>query len=128
MSIKEIIINGGGVLFVVLSLIQISPIKINPWSKLARLIGRALTGDVMDKLDKSEADSRRYRILRFDDEIRHKQKHTKEHFDQILDDITEYENYCSSHPNYKNNRAILAIENIKETYKKCCFTHSFLQE
>lgn len=118
--------NGGGILFIVLTLVQISPIKINPWSSLARLIGRTLNGDVMDKLDKSEADSRRYRILRFDDEIRHKQNHTKEHFDQILDDITEYGNYCSSHPNYENDKAVLAIENIRETYKKCRDNNSFL--
>lgn len=68
----------------------------------------------------------RYRILRFNDEIQHDTKHSKEHFDQIMDDITEYENYCDTHPNYKNNKAVLAIENIKRVYRNCTTEGSFL--
>ena len=43
------------------------------------------------EIGQSEATTCRYRILRFNDEILHEQRHTKEHFDQILDDITRYE-------------------------------------
>ena len=68
----------------------------------------------------------RYRILRFDDEIRHGTRHSKEHFDQILEDITEYERYCNDHPDYKNNKAVLAIENIKRVYQLCTNEGSFL--
>jgi hypothetical protein len=109
-----------------LSFVQIAPIKINPWSKIARAIGRGFNGDVMDRLEEYEANNNRYRILRFDDEIRHEVLHTKEHFDQILDDITDYENYCIDHPKYKNNKACLAIDNIRRTYDKCATEHTFL--
>lgn len=109
-----------------LSCIQIAPIKINPWGKIARAIGRAFNGDVMDRLEEYEANNNRYKILRFDDEIRHDVLHTKEHFDQILDDITEYERYCVDHPKYKNNKASLAINNIRHTYAKCGTEHTFL--
>lgn len=68
----------------------------------------------------------RYRILRFNDEILHDQRHTKEHFDQILDDVTRYEKFCKDHPEYENNKAILAIENIKRVYKKCTDEGTFL--
>ena len=68
----------------------------------------------------------RYRILRFDDEIRHDEKHSKEHFDQILDDITEYEKYCTKNPDFKNNKADLAIKNIKRIYQKCENEGTFL--
>lgn len=68
----------------------------------------------------------RYRILRFDDEIRHDEKHTKEHFDQVLEDITEYETYCRTHPDYENSKAELAIKNIKHVYQKCTDERSFL--
>lgn len=74
----------------------------------------------------SRATSCRYRILRFDDEIRHDEKHSKEHFDQILEDITEYEKYCEEHQDYKNNKAVLAIENIERVYRKCNEEGSFL--
>lgn len=68
----------------------------------------------------------RYRILRFDDEIRHDEKHTKEHFDQILEDITDYERYCKENPDFPNDKAKLAIENIREIYLKCSREKTFL--
>lgn len=93
--------------------------------------------DKMDAVSKSLADIQkesqdthattcRYRILRFDDEIRHGEHHSKEHFDQILDDITSYEIYCKDHPDYKNNRAAMAIGNIKRVYQQCCTDGTFL--
>lgn len=126
MSLNEIITSGGGVLFILLTIIQLAPIKVNPWSKIARSIGRAMNVEIMDKLNESEATDARYRILRFDDEIRHHVKHTEEHFNQILGDIDEYERYCSTHPNYKNSKAVLAIENTRRTYERCRRENSFL--
>ena len=76
--------------------------------------------------NENKAMSYRYRILRFDDEIRHGTKHSKEHFDQIVDDVDKYDAYCRDHPDYENNKAILAIENIKATYKRCANEHTFL--
>lgn len=140
MSLWEIISSGSGCLILVLTILQLAPIKINPWSWISKKIGRALNGEVIDKIDKQgseisklketcderEANDCRYRILRFDDEIRHKKKHTKEHFDQILCDITTYERYCDSHKHYSNNVAIFAIKNIKDTYVYCVENQSFL--
>lgn len=126
MSLNEIITRGGGVLLILMTIIQLTPIKINPWSKIAKIIGKALNTEVMDKLNESEATNCRYRILRFDDEIRHKVKHTEEHFNQIMDDIDNYERYCSSHPNYKNSKAVSAIENTRRTFEKCRRENSFL--
>lgn len=79
-----------------------------------------------EKRSEEHATSNRYRILRFDDEIRHGAHHTKEHFDQILDDITEYRNYCKEHPMYENNKATMAIENIKRVYEQCTAERTFL--
>lgn len=72
------------------------------------------------------ATNRRYRILRFNDEILHDEKHTKEHFDQILEDVTEYKKYCTDHPDYKNSRAEMAIKNIERVYEKCAREGTFL--
>lgn len=126
MSLNEIIASGGGILFALLTIIQLAPIKVNPWSKIAKTIGRAMNVEIMDKLNESEATDARYRILRFDDEIRHHVKHTEEHFNQILCDIDEYERYCSTHPNYKNSKAVLAIENTRRTYERCRQENSFM--
>ena len=68
----------------------------------------------------------RARILRFNDEILHGQKHTKEHFDQALSDITTYNSYCDAHKDFKNQITVHATENILKTYDTCMEEHSFL--
>lgn len=124
--LKEILADSGGVLLLISIFVQIAPIKLNPWSQIARFIGSALNVEVMEKLEVNEANNSRYRILRFDDEIRHKTKHTQEHFNQIIEEINTYEKYCEEHPKYKNMKAVSAIENIREVYNTCKKENSFL--
>ena len=126
MDLAEVISSGGLTLVAVLSLIQIAPVKLNPWSSIARAIGRQLNVELSEKIDKNEAINARYRIIRFNDEILHGIKHTEEHFNQIIDDIDMYEEYCLEHPKFKNSKAVLAIENSKAVYKKCKAEDSFL--
>ncbi len=125
MTLNELLVSGGSILLI-LTIVQIAPITINPWSKLARGIGSALNADVLERLEETKADTARYRVIRFDDEIRHKQKHTEEHFNQILDDIDKYEKHCGGHPDYKNSKAESAIRNVKQTYERCREENSFL--
>ena len=139
-DIKEMLKYGGGVLLILMTLIQVTPIKINPWSWLAKIIGRAINGEVLEKVDSLSEDVKalkdedaeqwaslsRSHILRFGDELLHGVPHSKEHFDQILLDINKYEDYCSEHPNYKNNIANATIKQIKNTYQKCLEENNFL--
>lgn len=126
MSMKEFVETGGSVLLIVLTLVQVAPIRINPWSAIARTIGKALNADLNEKMDANEAKTARYRILRFDDEIRHKMRHSKEHFDQIIEDVDTYERYCQDHPGFPNGKAVSATDNVKRTYEKCKDENSFL--
>lgn len=84
----------------------------------------------IDKLqcssDQGMAYTWRYRIIRFDDEIRHGEKHSKEHFDQIIEDIDKYEDYCRDHPEFPNSKVVFAIRNIKNVYQKCTDECTFL--
>ena len=61
MTLKEILETGGGVLLIVLTLVQIAPIKVNPWSVIAATLGRALNKDVIDLIEKGKAETARYR-------------------------------------------------------------------
>ena len=126
MSMKEFVETGGSVLLIVLTLVQVAPNRINPWSTIARTIGKALNADLNEKMDANEAKTARYRILRFDDEIRHKIRHSKEHFDQIIEDVDTYERYCQDHPRFPNGKAVSATDNVKRTYEKCKAENSFL--
>ena len=90
MSLKDILLNGSGLLVVLLTVIQITPIKVNPWSALAKCLGKAINADVLQKLQEVEdaqketrkrldahievdnernADGHRLRILQFSNEL-----------------------------------------------------------
>ena len=81
---------------------------------------------IRDVSDERAAKATRVRILRFGDEILHGIRHSKEHFDQILLDVTEYEQYCKEHPEFVNNMTVLTTQHIKETYSACFEQHDFL--
>lgn len=139
-ELKELFMYGGGLTLILMTLIQITPIKINPWSWLARIIGRAINGEVLEKVNSLSEDVKalkdedaeqwaslsRSHILRFGDELLHGVPHSKEHFDQILIDISKYESYCDEHQDYKNNIANATIKQIKNTYQKCLEDNKFL--
>ena len=122
------------------TLIQFTPLKVNPWSFCLKKIKTLLYGEVLKEIEqinkkldghieKNELDGTkacRLRILRFNDELIRKMDHTKEHFDEILEDISYYEKYCETHPNYVNAKAELSIENIRRVYRHCEKTNSFL--
>lgn len=79
-----------------------------------------------DKGDEREAVSARVRILHFMDELREDRRHSKDSFDQCMSDITEYEQFCDTHPNFKNNQTALTIEHIKANYKARLEKNDFL--
>lgn len=138
--IKQIGLYGGGILVILLTVIQITPIKLNPWTWLGRCIGRAINGEVLEKVETLTKDVRdnkaddddkwaslsRSHILAFGDEIRLGIDHSKERFDQILLDISEYKQYCDTHPNYHNDKAPVTINLIERTYQKCLEENKFL--
>ena len=82
--------------------------------------------DLQLSSDRKTATDSRYKIIRFNDEILKKEKHTREHFDQILEAIDEYEDYCKKDTEYKNSKASLAINNIKRVYQECLMNNDFL--
>lgn len=148
------LIEWSAVIILLLSIIQIVPIKINPWSWIARHVGRALNHDVIkdiekvnDRIDqvntqlqetgkdieklqdqiieKDMLDTRR-RILHFNRELIKEESHTEEEYNEILDDITNYDKFCDSHPLFPNKKTVFAEENIHKCYNKRLEKHDFL--
>ena len=39
MSVQAILVDGGGLLLVLMTLVQIAPVKVNPWSWVAKMVG-----------------------------------------------------------------------------------------
>lgn len=136
-----------GLLIVLAGMIKIPKLELNIWSLIGRTIGRSVNKEMMDQfndvqkeikgvkdeVDKLKRDEELERmrqarqcILRFNDEILFNKQHSKEHFDEILNDIDVYEEYCATHEDYENNKAVLAISTIREVYKECLRNHDFL--
>lgn len=80
----------------------------------------------VEDYEAAKAASQRYRILRFYDEMCEGREHSESHFEDILDDIDEYELYCETHPQFKNNRGKAAMDYIKESYPKIKASGGFL--
>jgi len=81
---------------------------------------------VQNAMQEDKALRARTQILRFADEIYSRQKHTKEHFDEILDAMTYYNQYCNLHPEFKNLRTVNAQKVINRIYEQCQLDHGFL--
>lgn len=147
MSIQEILTMSGGALAILMTLVQVSPIKVNPWTAVGRVIGKLVNKEVMDQLqtitkkqaetrevlddhirmdDERNADMHRAYILRFNTELLRGIKHTEEDFNEVLYNVDCYERYCEEHPRYQNNRAVHAIRNINRVYDECMANHDFL--
>ena len=111
---------------ILLSVVEISPIKINPWSFVGRVIGKLIgiktVSDKVDaleeKVDENYAVTIRVRILRFGDDLQDNRILSKDSWNQVMDDIRRYEIYTRDHPKFKNNITVATINFIKKEYAR----------
>lgn len=121
--------------------------RYKPWSWLAQQFGKAVNKEMLDKLtelekkvdnldkrdkeqdeerDKENALAARRRVLRFADECRRNERHSEEYFNSVLEDISEYKDYCSEHPKFENEKAVIAMETVENAYRHCIENDDFL--
>lgn len=129
------------------TIIQGLPIKYKPWSWIFNQIGKAINNEVLNEVndikntvkelqqdmedgkeenEKEKALNARRRILRFADECKLNIRHSEEYFNNILEDIDFYKDYCDLHPKFENEKAVIAISIIEKIYKKAYETNNFL--
>lgn len=128
----------GGV--IVVTIIQNLSKKYKPWTWLAKQFGKAINSEMLDKLDnlqskvdkiefennKEKALAARRRILRTADECRIKVKHSEEYFNNVLEDISFYKDYCGDNPKFENEKAVIAISIIEKAYRHAHEMNDFL--
>lgn len=121
-------------------IIQISPIKWNPWSSLFKWIAKTINADVMKELqavkatqerqqhdmDENEKDRIRHEVLSFANECRRHIDHTKDEFDHIIDINGKYEQILKR-TNDKNGVFTAEYQFISEIYQKCLHEDKFLK-
>ena len=126
----------------------IPPIKLRPWSWLLKKFGTVMNQDIclkienldtkvndlagqveeLRELDKKtyskmkmeKAISARRRIIKFAEELRIHKDHvfSNELFNDVLQDITDYEWYCEHHKEFKNEKASISIKYVRKSYEK----------
>lgn len=77
------------------------------------------------KLDQRTAIACRIRILKFMDEIIEGWEHSKDSYNQIMRDITDYLQYCDDNPQFLNHQTDATIERIKKDYEQRLATNDF---
>lgn len=128
------------VLFVVSVVVQIAPIRINPWDKLLKWAGDRINHNVNQKIDTLEmkldehiatdtarrVDDIRNTILVFANECQRGIVHSKEQFRFIVSKCDAYEQHVEEH-HLKNGVITEATKLIKDTYQNHLKNDSFLK-
>ena len=147
-DLKEGVSIGGFLLIVLLTLIQITPIKCNPWDAIFTWLGKKLNAGVKKEVDelkesikevekkldnhiteskvKDLKDTRRD-ILDFCSSSMNGQRHTQEQYRFVIKKCDEYELYVESNK-IKNGEITSAIKEIRRRYDKHIQQNDFLKE
>lgn len=121
------ILIGGGILAFIQFLITRHDSKHDKQEEILNAIGK-LSGEIEQvkaDADKRDAIQARTHILRFSDELYDHVWHSKEYFEQTLDDIKVYNQFCERHPEFANGRTEAAAEYIRAEYDRITKEHKF---
>jgi len=138
MTIQEIATLIGGippilkncaVIAILLSLVEVSPLKLNPWKWLKafyQLPGR------LEKLEHEFNDDRAFRwrqmIKSYTRQLERGEKFRESEWVEILDTTKRYEDYCEVHPDFKNGYIPDCIEFIRFKHKEVLKTGDYAPE
>lgn len=100
--IKEILTHPTLLLVGAVTLIEIVPIKINPWKALFRWVGNCINGDLKSDLsemkrdfEETKAQDKRWHILNFANTCRNGTLHSKDEWQHVISELKEYEAYTT---------------------------------
>ena len=117
------------ILILLLSLVQISPLKLNPWDKIFGWIGKKTQGEMRKQVNELQKQIRdlwinnhRQSILTFARECRADFYHDSEEWSNILNLCEEYERYTEE--NHVTNGVVREnTKYIRELYQKLSHEH-----
>lgn len=141
---ETIVADRGPILVTILiamTLVQIVPIKLNPWDAIFRWLGRRLNKEVMEKVNtietrldahieistEAELRARRASILDFSSSVIRGVNYHREKFDFMIAECDSYEKYCKEN-DIMNGVAEASIEEIRRVYKEHLQKNDFLTD
>ena len=100
--IKDFVTNPSVIIVGAITLIEVTPIKLNPWKKIFTWIRDLFMGEVISQLmelkrdfEETKAQDKRWHILNFARSCRQGEKHTKEEWNHAISELKEYETYTT---------------------------------
>lgn len=103
----------------------------NKHDKFAEIMNKL--DDMSKRIDATEearledkALSYRGHIIRFNEECMRGMEHSHEAFKDVMRNMTNYDNYCNTHPEFKNHECDVSEKNIIRVYEKCMKDDNFL--
>ena len=119
--------------------IQISPLKIDPWSKVLKWVGKIMNADLEKKIedftetitdlektvDENEKDRIRWEVLDFANSCRNNRRHTKDEFEHIVTLNKKYKRLLKKTDD-TNGVFDVEYEYIKELYAERLRKNDFL--
>ena len=95
------------ILFGAITLIEVAPIKINPWRSLLKWVGKAINGDIQAQIaeiktevkelkedcELKNVDDMRWEILNFVNTCRRGTEHSKDEWRHVMTQLAKYEDY-----------------------------------
>lgn len=142
-DLKEVfdwLLDNWATLTVVVSVFfEITPIKLNPIKALLRWIGKAINGEVIQRMsgvetrldeqrksiDENEMDRIRWEVFDFANECRNHIRHTKDEFQHIIDLNAKYHALLERYDE-ENGVFDAEYQYILELYHKCQYENDFL--
>ena len=129
----------GWVLLILSIFIQITPIKISPWSALFKWVGKNITNNACHKIDSlvtkvsdleisidaNEKDRIRWEILDFANSCRNNRKHSRDEFQHIVDLNDKYKRLLKK-TNESNGVFDIEFKYIQDLYAERLAKNDFL--
>lgn len=140
--------NNAFVLVGAVTLIEVAPIKLNPWSNLIKWISKKLNADMHTELQElkkehgemrqelkelkrdfedTKAKNMRWNILDFANSCRNGRRHDKEEWGHVMDQLIEYENYTRE-KNITNGVIEEDTKYLRALYQEILRDNDFLLE
>lgn len=131
-SLKMFFMNPAVVFFGAVTIIEIVPIKINPWRWILTKLRTWLTGDIREELHNVKNELRetkvqnwRWNVLDFANSCRNGRRHSKDEWCHTISQLAEYENYIERN-NITNGVFEEDARFLREEYQQHCKNNDFL--
>lgn len=131
-SLKDIVTNPYVILIGTTTLIEVAPIKVNPWKWFFTTLGNLLTGELKQEVQalkkevlETKVQNWRWNVLDFANSCRNGRRHSHDEWRHTMSQLAEYEDYIESH-NISNGIFEEDAKYLRDLYQDISKRNDFL--